>query len=142
MYKKTFGDLITGDSIYYVDYCELEDCFKIYEYSIIVSDNTLEKDKYIVIETIIKPGFPLKHRYSGFLLPKNDSEKVIRSSYNNITGNDYFFADYQYAKEKCLNLMFKLCEKKREKAVKAFEEYNVCWNKLKRYYEDDKIMKG
>ncbi len=142
MDKKTFGDLITGDSIYYVDYCELADCFKIYEYSIIVSDNTLQKDKYIEIETIVKPGSPSKHRYSGFLLYRNNSETTIKDNWHSITGNDYFFANYQDAKDKCLNLMVELCREKSVRVKKALEDYNVCWTKFEHFLNDNNLMKG
>ena len=78
--KKTFGDLKTGDTIFYVDYDELAECFKIYEYEVFVSRDTISED-CIVLGTVVKNGYPWKHHFDRLILKDCNSFTTFDNCY-------------------------------------------------------------
>ena len=137
--KKTFGDLKTGDTIFYVDYDELAECFKIYEYEVFVSRDTISED-CIVLGTVVKNGYPWKHHFDRLIL-KDCNSFTTFDNCGFLKHTDYIFIDEDEAKDKCLSLMFELCEEKRKEMTKIIENYRDCCDILKSYFENKEHMK-
>lgn len=132
--KRTFGDLETGDIIYYIAWDSQKEKYKVFEHEIVVK-NTID-DKSICIDIKLRPGDYISHRITDLCLLRNNTTTTWDSGGNRI----YVFSisvDYEDAKKICLACMFKYCEvliedasKANDKMKKALEKYGELMNEL------------
>lgn len=131
--KRTFGDLETGDIIYYIAWDSQEGKYKVFEHEIVVK-NTID-DKSICIDIKLRPGDYISHRITDLCLPRNNTTTTWDS--NRTICALCISVDYEDAKKICLACMFKYCEvliedasKANDKMKKALEKYGELMNEL------------
>ena len=76
MDKKTFEELVTGDTIYYVNFDVNEEKFKVFEHKIFMRKK-LKKSAYVKVDILINPGDYISHGVKDLCLPKNKTTLVL-----------------------------------------------------------------
>ena len=117
----TFGDLKSGDIIYYIDWDEYKKVYSIFKHKVFVHE---QKEIYAIQNSIkidieINVGEPYSHRMTDLVLKKNNN-KVVWGKPDNIVGGHARGAlaitvDYDEAKKICLSFMRQYCEIMRER---------------------------
>jgi len=106
---KKFGDLNTGDIIYYVGWDEQKKTFDVFEHLVFVHWQT--ENKWICIDIKIRPGEYFSHRFTDLCLDKNETSKIwghpksIKID-DNAIGGLAVSVDYEEAKKICFKFMF------------------------------------
>jgi hypothetical protein len=126
--NKTFGDLKTGDFIYYIDWDEYKKVYSIFKHSIFVHEprNIDIIENTIKIDIKINIGEYYSHRITDLSLSK-DKNTVKWGKPDNIVrghakGGLAITVDYDEAKKICLSFMRQYCEIMRERTKSMASE--------------------
>ena len=134
--NKTFGDLKSGDIIYYIAWDEYKKVYSIFKHKVLVHEQkkiyTIQNSIKIDIE--INVGEPYSHRMTDLVL-KKINHKVVWGNPDNIVGGHARGAlaitvDYDEAKKICLSFMRKYCEIMRERTKNMVSEMYEAINKF------------
>lgn len=137
--KRTFGDLETGDIIYYIAWDSQEEKYKVFEHEIVVK-NTID-DKSICIDIKLKPGDYISHRITDLCLTRNETTRVwsnpVFYADGTRAGGLSISVDYEEAKKICFGFMYRYCElllivadEANNNTKKAFKKYGELMNEL------------
>lgn len=120
--KKKFGDLNTGDIIYYVGWDEQKKRFDVFEHNIVVK-RTIDTT-CVCIDITINNGEYFSHRITDLCLDKNETSKIWGHPNfilidDNAVGGLAISIDYEEAKKICLKFMFEYVQMWVEKSKNA-----------------------
>ncbi len=113
--NKTFGDLKSGDIIYYIAWDEYKKVYRIFKYNVLAHEPNNIDIKYntITIDIEITPGGFISHRLTNLALDKNDNTRIW-SKDTALSKGFGVSVDYDEAKKICLMFMRQYCEIIRE----------------------------
>ncbi len=133
--NKTFGDLKSGDIIYYIAWDEEKKVYSVFEHIVHVREtSTLDVlGNVITIDIKLRPGDYLSHGVTGLVLSRNDAIRKWSEPHYCTSGKSGGLAitvDYNEAKNICISFMRKHCELMRERSKAVASEMDDAIDKL------------
>ena len=123
--NKTFGDLKSGDIIYYIAWDEYKKVYRIFKYNVLAHEPNNIDIKYntITIDIEITPGGFISHRLTNLALDKNDNTRIW-SEDTALSKGFGVSVDYDEAKKICLMFMRQYCKYMFKKSNDVISEMN------------------